>query len=108
MVDQDLYSRQTPENNNSVSNSFPERAMEGKHDWYFFPTMNFEELLVFKQWDEDIVKQSCSAAPDCARQGVARQTLHSAFDLPAPADAPARWSLEARFACIWKPRTVSR
>jgi len=104
----DLYSRATPENDNFVANAFPERALEGKHQWHYFPEQTPEELLVFKQWDEDAaLRRKNSAVDDCKLRGVARQTLHSAFDLPAPPDAPARWSLEARFACIWKPEPPS-
>lgn len=107
--DEDLYPRSAPENNNAVSNAFPERAMEGEHKWYFFPAQTTEELIVFKQWDEDTsMRRQHSAFADCKLRGVARQTLHSAFDLPAPPDAPVRWSLEARFACIWKPMPSSK
>jgi len=108
-VDTDLYARPTPENNNSVSNSFPESALEGKHEWYYFPSMSVEELLVFKQWDEDTqMRQHNPAVADYKLRGVARQTLHSAFDIAASPEAPARRSLEARFACIWKPKPCSR
>jgi len=102
--EEDLYAKPTPENNNVVVNSYPESAMEGKHEWYFWPSQTAEEMIVFKQWDEDTaMRRESSTVPDCKLRGVARQTLHSAFDLPAPPDAPVRWSLEARFACIWRP-----
>jgi hypothetical protein len=102
--EEDLYSRATPENSNVVANSFPERAAEGKHKWYFWPAQTPEEMIVFKQWEEDAaMRQESHAVADGKLPGVARQTLHSAFNLPAPPDAPVRWSLEARFACIWKP-----
>jgi hypothetical protein len=100
--EEDLYSRQTPENNNEVSNCFPERAMEGKHRWYYFPFMSPEEVILFKQWDEDTLIRSRSAS-DSQLRGVANQALHSAFDVAALPEAPARSSVEARFACIWKP-----
>merc|ERR1712066_1091645 len=102
--DEDLYARATPENNNVVANCYPERAVEGKHKWYYWPAQTPEEMIVFKQWDEDTsMRQESAALDDAKLRGVARQTLHSAIDLPAPPDAPVRWSLEARFACIWKP-----
>jgi len=104
--EEDLYARATPENNNTVANAFPERAVDGTHKWYFWPAQTPEEMIVFKQWDEDSsLRQESTSVDDCKLRGVARQTLHSAFDLPAPPDAPVRWSLEARFACIWKPET---
>lgn len=107
--DEDLYPRKNPEIPNTVSNCFPERAVDGKHEWYFFPSMSPEELIVFKQWDEDTsMRQQNPTVSDAKLRGVARQTLHSSFNLEAPPDAPARWSLEARFACIWKPKPSSR
>jgi len=107
--EEELYPRQTPENNNAVSNSFAERAMEGHHQWFFFPDMSPEEMIVFKQWDEDTsMRRLNSTLADWKLRGVARQTLHSSFNLEAPPEAPARQSLEARFACIWKPQPSSR
>lgn len=102
--EEDLYRRDTPENNNAVSNAFPDNALAGKHRWYYFPDMSPEEFLIFKQWDEDMsLQQEKPGVADYRLRGVARQTLHSAFDLPAPPDAPVRWSLESRYCCIWKP-----
>lgn len=107
--DEDLYCRETPENNNTVANSFPENAVTGKHKWHYFPEMSPEEMIVFKQWDEDMsMQRKAPGVADYKLRGVACQTLHSAFDLPAPPEAPARWSLEARFCCIWQPQVSSR
>lgn len=107
--EEELYPRQTPENNNAVSNCFPERAAEGKHQWYYFPDMSPEEMIVFKQWDEDTsMKRVRLGLADWKLRGVARQTLHSSFNLEAPPGAPARRSLETRFACIWKPQPECR
>lgn len=107
--DEDLYRRETPENNNTVANSFPENAVAGKHQWHYFPMMSPAEMIVFKQWDEDRSMQyNAPGVVDSKLRGVARQTLHSAFDLPAPPEAPARWSLEARFCCVWKPHISSK
>jgi hypothetical protein len=52
--------------------------------WYYFPHMQGDEVLIFKTFDS-------------AEDGRARFTLHSSFaDPAAPADAPARESLETR------------
>jgi hypothetical protein len=107
--DEDLYRRETPENNNTVANCFPENAMGGNHKWHYFPTMSPAEMIVFKQWDEDrSMQHKTPGVADHKLRGVARQTLHSAFDLPAPPEAPARSSLEARFCCIWKAEVSSK
>merc|ERR1712113_826063 len=88
----DLYSRYTPGNDNYVYNSLPSGD---RHQWFFFPDMTVDEMLVFKSWDEGTDLQL--GKPD-----VARQTLHSSFqDTASPADAPPRMSLELRLACFW-------
>ena len=54
------------------------------HRWSHFSAMDRHEALVFKQYDSQV-------------SGVARFTLHAAFDLPAvPPDAPLRESIELR------------
>ena len=54
------------------------------HEWFYFPQMARDEVLVFKVFDSDATKPS-------------RFTAHSAFDDPAtPADAPPRESIETR------------
>lgn len=54
------------------------------HRWAYFPEMDREEALIFKQYDSQV-------------NGVARFTPHSAFDLPdIPPDAPLRQSIEIR------------
>ncbi|MFT5483984.1 MAG: hypothetical protein ACI9GW_002644 [Halieaceae bacterium] len=53
------------------------------HRWYWFPKMHKDEVLLFKTFD------SCV--------GVARRSIHSAFENPsAPDDAPPRESIESR------------
>jgi len=55
-----------------------------RHRWYYYPEMDRDEALVFKQYDSQV-------------SGVARFTPHAAFDLPnIPADAPLRESIEVR------------
>jgi hypothetical protein len=54
------------------------------HRWYYFPQMTRDEALLLKTFDS-------------ATDGRARRVVHSAFDNPrAPADAPARESIESR------------
>ncbi|MES2536012.1 MAG: CmcJ/NvfI family oxidoreductase [Pseudomonadota bacterium] len=54
------------------------------HRWYYYPSMMPSEVLVFKTYDSRL-------------DLPARMTAHCAFDDPtAPADAPARRSIEAR------------
>ncbi|HSI59232.1 MAG TPA: CmcJ/NvfI family oxidoreductase [Ideonella sp.] len=56
----------------------------GQHRWYYYPGMDRDEALVFKQYDSQV-------------SGVARFTPHAAFDLPGiPDDAPLRESIEVR------------
>lgn len=61
-----------------------------RHRWSYFPKMDRYEALVFKQYDSQL-------------GGVARFTLHSAFDLPEiPADAPLRESIELRCLVVYE------
>lgn len=54
------------------------------HRWYYFPAMTVDEILMFK---------TCDTASD----GRAAFTPHTSFaDPTAPADAPARQSIETR------------
>jgi hypothetical protein len=55
-----------------------------KHRWFYFSAMRTDEALLLKCFDS-------------SRDGRARFTAHTAFDDPsAPADAPARESIEVR------------
>jgi hypothetical protein len=61
---------------------------DDSHDWYYFPDMRADEVLVFKGYDSD---------PD--RCG---SVMHSAFDNPdAPAGAAPRESIESRFMAFF-------
>jgi hypothetical protein len=60
------------------------------HSWSYFSAMDRHEALVFKQFDAQM-------------SGVARYTLHAAFDHPqAPADAPPRESIELRCLVVYE------
>ena len=57
------------------------------HDWYYYPDMTQDEVLLWKGYDSAEVP--------------ARPNLHSAFDDPrTPADAPERHSVEVRVLCL--------
>lgn len=71
-----------------------ERASAGatapQHRWSYFSAMDRHEALVFKQFDAQV-------------SGVARFTLHAAFDHPqAPTDAPCRESIELRCLVVYE------
>jgi hypothetical protein len=60
-----------------------------RHRWAYFPQMDRDEALVFKQYDSQV-------------SGVARLTLHAAFDLPdIPPDTPLRESIELRCLVVY-------
>jgi len=57
------------------------------HEWYFYPEMTRDEVLMWKGYDSAEVP--------------ARPNLHSAFDDPnAPGDAAERVSVEVRVLCL--------
>jgi len=64
-----------------------ERA--GEHEWYYYPHMRKDEVLLFKQFDSDPSRPS-------------RFTFHSSFHDPAvPAHLPKRESVEVRAMAIF-------
>merc|ERR1711998_632086 len=64
-----------------------ERARE--HEWFYYPHMRKDEILLFKQFDSD---------PRCA----SRFTFHSSFSDPnVEADLPKRESVEVRAMAIF-------
>lgn len=59
------------------------------HRWYYYPEMTFTEALLIKTYDS-------------AQDGRATRTIHSAFhNTLAPADAPARESMESRLLVFY-------
>lgn len=59
------------------------------HQWYYYPQLSADEVLVFKGYDSDP-----------ARCG---DVMHTAFDVPGvPADAEPRRSVEARFLAFFE------
>ena len=63
------------------------------HRWFYVSEMQTDEVLLFKGYDSDT-------------DGLARFTLHTAFDLKStPADAPPRESIEVRALAYLGPVT---
>ena len=54
-----------------------------KHCWFYFPNMQTDEAILLKTYDS-------------ATDGRARFSIHTSFEIPAPADAPPRESIETR------------
>ncbi|MEE2693848.1 MAG: CmcJ/NvfI family oxidoreductase [Pseudomonadota bacterium] len=74
------------------------------HEWFFYPEMTCDEVLLIKQWD--------SSGEFATSGGIQRDSLmsgspctfsfHSAFEDPTtPIDAPERWSIEVRCAVLY-------
>ena len=65
-----------------------------RHRWYYFSAMTPTEVLLFKCFDSD-------------RNGTARVTAHTAFDLPATtAPAQPRQSIEVRALVFFPPDAI--
>ena len=61
-----------------------------RHRWYYYSTMNCNEVLIFKQYDSMI-------------NGMSRFTPHAAFDHPdMTEDTPLRESIEVRCLAIFR------
>ena len=61
-----------------------------EHEWWYFPQMQTNECLVFKQYDN-------------RNGGGCKQCPHiSFFDSSAPEDAPGRRSIEVRICCAFR------
>ena len=62
-----------------------------KHDWYVFPDMQVDEVVVFRTFDSAM-----------AARGEPYWTPHSAFEDPnAGRHAPPRRSIEVRATCLF-------
>ena len=82
---------------------------EAAHDWYYFPQMTRDEVLLLLQWDSEgdfarAAQKGTKAKSEAAspRGGRATFSLHSAFaDPSSPPDAPSRESIEVRCVVIF-------
>ena len=62
-------------------------AAHDEHEWLYWPNMQLDEMLVFKQLE--------------TRADRSRFVFHTSFDDPnSPPDAPGRRSIELRFLCL--------
>ena len=71
------------------------------HQWYYYPQMTNDEVLLIKQWDSGspLARSNGVAADGTDTTAPCTFSFHSAFEHPAtPPDAPDRWSIEVR--CI--------
>jgi len=63
----------------------------GEYDWYTFPHLSGDEVLVFRAFDSQ-----------CVERGEPFWTPHTSFRDPnMPPDAPGRKSVEARAVCLF-------
>jgi hypothetical protein len=61
------------------------------HEWYVFPDMTADEVVAFRTYDTELV-----------RDGRTHFTPHSAFRDPrVDVGRPARFSIELRVMCLW-------
>jgi len=64
-----------------------------RHRWFYFPDLTREELILHKQFDSDVTKQG-------------RMVFHTSVPDPtAPANIPARASVEVRAFCFFPTET---
>lgn len=75
------------------------------HDWYCYPAMTPDEVLLITQWDsagamaQSRGENADSSAPDAP----CTFSFHSAFEDPrTPEGAPDRWSIEVRCAVLYE------
>lgn len=72
---------------------------EDRHKWMYFPSMNFEEALLIKQWDSDGGIANGKISDDGSTSTFA---IHSAFQTPLTSDGRPRQSIEVRCLCVWE------
>ena len=75
-----------------------------RQQWFYYPGMTGEEVLLIKQWDSaGTLSQSRGAAADATgRSAPCTFSFHSAFeDRSTPPDAPDRWSIEVRCMVLY-------
>jgi len=72
-----------------------------RHEWYYYPAMTRDEVLLIKQWDSAglLARSEGRQADSDDAQAPCTFSFHTAFADPStPPDAPERWSIEVR--CI--------
>ena len=74
------------------------------HEWFYYPGMSDEEVLLLKQWDSGgAMAQTEGESGDALEpDSPCTFSFHTAFDDPdSPSDAPERWSTEVRCLVIY-------
>ena len=74
------------------------------HQWYYYPHMTTDEVLLIKQWDSasPLARSNGAVADGTDTTAPCTFSFHSAFEDPAtPADAPERWSIEVRCVALY-------
>ena len=74
------------------------------HQWYFYPGMTRDEVLLIKQWDSsgEFANSNGTHGDALASDSPCTFSFHSAFEDPAtPINAPERWSIEVRCAVLY-------
>jgi len=74
------------------------------HQWYFYPELTRDEVLLIKQWDSfGELARSNGTNPDSAAPDMpCTFSFHSAFEDPTtPESAPERWSIEVRCVALY-------
>eukprot|EP00041_Stephanoeca_diplocostata_P020604 m.464307 g.464307 ORF g.464307 m.464307 type:complete len:132 (-) comp21616_c3_seq23:441-836(-) len=70
--------------------------------WYYFPNMERDEAMLLKVWDS-AGKEFKTATENPSMPTVpATFSFHSAFQVPAAADAPERESIEVRTIAVFR------
>ncbi len=74
------------------------------HQWYFYPGLTRDEVLLIKQWDSfgELARSNGANRDAVAPDAPCTFSFHSAFDDPTtPPDAPERWSIEVRCVALY-------
>ena len=74
------------------------------HQWYFYPGMTRDEVLLIKQWDSsgEFASSDGARRDSLTSESPCTFSFHSAFEDPTtPINAPERWSIEVRCAVLY-------
>lgn len=74
------------------------------HQWYFYPRLTRDEVLLIKQWDSfgELARSNGANSDSIAPSSPCTFSFHSAFEDPeSSSDAPDRWSIEVRCVALY-------
>ena len=70
-----------------------------QHEWFYYPQMSIDEVLLLKQWDSE---GGIANGSSCDKGGTSTFSIHSAFlDCTCQDDEADRESIEVRCVVIW-------